>query len=155
MRLIKLTTAALLLSLVACSDSTGPGNNFESIAGSYDGVLAGLSQGIALDATFSLTINQTGGTATGSWALQGTLDDGFDLVTVQGTGNLSGTVASGTNPSVNLTVRTGSCPNYQAQFSGSYDSTNRVLTISGPVDFFAAGTCTVLLTFPSTILLYR
>jgi hypothetical protein len=74
---------ALVAFLVACSDSTAPADSYESIAGSYDGALAGVSQGVALDATFSLTINQTGGTATGSWALQGLLDDGFDLYDVQ------------------------------------------------------------------------
>ena len=154
-RSIHAAVTFLLASIVACGDSTGPETSFESIAGTYDGVLGGFSQGVALDATFSLTINQASGTATGSWALQGTLDDGFDFLDVQGSGSLSGSVSSGKNPSVNLTVRTGSCPNYQAHFSGSYDSTNRVLTISGPIEFFAVGTCTVALSFPSTILLYR
>jgi hypothetical protein len=63
-----LSAILLLASVVACSDSTGPSETFESIAGSYNGALAGIAQGIALDAEFSLTINQTGGSATGSWA---------------------------------------------------------------------------------------
>jgi hypothetical protein len=100
-------------------------------------------------------MNQTSGNITGSWALQGILDDGFDTFLAQGTGSITGTIAAGSNPSVNLTVRTGECPNYQAHFSGAYDSANRRLTISGPVDFFAANTCTVVLTYPSTIILTR
>jgi hypothetical protein len=146
----------LLAATIACSgDSTGPGRTFENIGGSYDGSLVGISQGVALDATFSLTMNQTSGNITGSWALQGILDDGFDTFLAQGTGSITGTIAAGSNPSVNLTVRTGECPNYQAHFSGAYDSANRRLTISGPVDFFAANTCTVVLTYPSTIILTR
>ncbi len=117
--------------------------------------LVGLSQGVALDAIFSLTIVQTGGNVTGSWALQGTLFDGVQSASVQGTGNLSGTVAAGTNPSVNLTIRTGSCPNYQANFSGAFDSANQRLTISGPVEFFAPNSCNVALTYQGTIILNR
>lgn len=148
--------ALLLAASVACSgDSTGPGVTYESIAGSYNGVLVGLAQGVALDATFSLTLTQTSGSLSGSWALQGILDDGFDTFLAQGTGTITGTIAGGTNPSVNLTVRTGSCPNYQAHFSGAYDTANRRLTISGPVDFFATNTCTVVLTYQSTIILTR
>ena len=97
-RSIHATVAFLLASIVACGDSTGPETSFESIAGTYDGVLGGFSQGVALDATFSLTINQASGTATGSWALQGTLDDGFDFFDVQGSGSLSGSVSSGEEP---------------------------------------------------------
>jgi hypothetical protein len=157
MRTTRSAFASLLIAIVvACSsDSTGPGASYENIAGSYDGVLVGLSQGVALDATFSLTLTQTSGNVAGSWALQGILDDGFDTFLAQGTGTITGTIAAGMNPSVNLTVRTGSCPNYQGHFSGAYDSANRRLTISGPVDFFAANTCTVVLSFPSTIILSR
>ena len=152
----RITSPALFAALVACSgDSTGPDSNYETIAGSYAGVLGGISQGVALDATFSLTITQTAGDLQGSWALQGTLDDGFDLYDVQGTGTLSGTINPGNNPSVNITIRTGFCPNYQAQFSGAYDSANRRITIAGPIEFFAANTCTVVLRFPSTIILTR
>lgn len=157
MRFVSLiTTPILFATLVACSgDSTGPGQTYESIAGSYAGILVGVSQGVALDATFSLTITQTTSDLQGSWALQGTLDDGFDFYDVQGTGTLNGTINPGNNPSVNMTIRTGSCPNYQARFSGAYDSANRRITISGPVEFFASNSCTVVLSFPATIILTR
>lgn len=157
MRIVsRITTLILFATLVACGgDSTGPGQTHESIAGSYAGILVGVSQGVALDATFSLTITQTAGDLQGSWALQGTLDDGFDLYDVQGTGTINGAINPGNNPSVNMTIRTGFCPNYQAHFSGAYDSANRRITISGPVEFFASNSCTVVLSFPATIILTR
>jgi len=151
----KVGAVALLLGVAACGgDGTGPSNSFESIAGSYAGSMAGISQGVALTGTFSLTIAQTRGDATGSWAIQGQLTDGFDVVDVQGTGTLSGTVTAGTNPSVNLTIRSGFCPNYQSLFSGTYDSANRRLTLLGTVDFFASN-CTVVLSYPMTMVLNR
>jgi len=136
-------------------DGTGPSATHESIAGSYTGTMAGLSQGIALNATFSLTINQDGGSVSGSWALQGTLTDGFDIVAVQGTGVLNGTVASGKNPSVNITVRSGQCPNRQTAFSGAYDSVNHRLTLTGTVEFLDFTSCTVVLSYPMTVILNR
>jgi hypothetical protein len=148
--------SALVIGSAACGgNATGPSTTYDSIAGSYSGAMAGTSQGIALSSTFSLTITQNGGTTGGSWALQGTLNDGFQIVNVQGTGTLTGTIASGNNPSVNLAVRTGGCPSYQANFSGAYDSANHRLTITGPVEFFAANTCNVVLTYQATIILIR
>lgn len=118
--------AAVSLGLGACGDGgTEPGPAYESIAGSYAGVMAGISQGIALEATFTLTINQTAGNLSGTYSVAGTLDDGVNSVDVLGTGTLTGTVAAGNNPSVNITVRSGVCPNHQALFSGAYDSANR------------------------------
>lgn len=148
---------ALFLFLAACGgDSpTSPAQNIESIAGNYTGQMTGISQGVALDAVFALSISQTSGSVTGNYTLTGTLDDGTYQVNVVGAGPLSGTIGSGTNPSVNLTVKVPGCPNYQANFSGSYDSTNRRLTITGPVDFFQNNSCTVALSYPTTIILTR
>lgn len=146
--------------LTACGDSTGPDGTeppaptYESIAATYNGALAGLAQGVTLQATFSVTIQQTAGTLSGSWSLTGTLTEGALVVPVQGTGSLTGTIALGNNPSVNITIMN-ACPNYQAAFSGAYDSANRLLTISGPIEFYTAGTCTVFLSYQSTILLSR
>ena len=152
-----LSGTALLLLLAACGgDSpTSPTQQFESIAGSYTGQMVGLSQGVALDAVFAISLSQTSGSVTGNYTLTGTLDDGTYQVDVVGAGPLSGSVASGTNPSVNLTVKVPGCPNYQANFSGAYDSANRRLTITGPVDFFPQNSCTVALSYPTTIILTR
>lgn len=154
----RLSTSGLaLLSAVflACGggDSTGPAA-YENVAGTYDGDLIGVSQGVALSATFSITLTQNGGSLGGSYAITGTLYDGFVYVDIAGTGTLTGNVASGNNPSVNLTVRPGSCPTRTATFSGTYDSANRRLTMTGPVQIFDAQ-CVVFLTYHTTFVLER
>jgi hypothetical protein len=64
---------------------------------------------------------------------------------------LTGTLTAGLNPSVNVTL-SNQCPNYSASFSGTFDSANNLLTISGPVDMMLED-CTIFLTYSSTILL--
>lgn len=148
--------AAFAIALSGCGDSaTEPETpTYNDISGSYAGAMAGTSQGIALDATFTLTITQDGGSLGGSYSLTGTLDDGTQTADVQGSGTMSGTIASGSNPSVNLTFESGLCPNYSANFSGSFDTANSRLTISGPVEILS-GECEVLLSYSSTIVLTR
>lgn len=148
--------AASVVALSGCGDSaTEPeGPTYNDISATYSGVMAGTTQGIDLDATFSLTITQDGGSLGGSYSLSGTLDDGSQTADVQGSGTLSGSIDAGNNPSVNLTFESGLCPNYSANFSGSFDTANSRLTISGPVEILS-GECEVLLTYSSTIVLTR
>ena len=155
--IVRLQLAGLLAGVMGCGgdSGTGPGPSYQSVAGSYAGALVGLAQGIALNSTFSLTITQSQGELAGSWGLSGTLNDGVNTVNVAGTGVLAGSIASGNNPSVSITVRAPACPNYQAVFSGAYDVSNRRLTITGPVDFFGNNSCTVVLSYTSTIILNR
>lgn len=155
-----LITLAVAFGFVACGGDggTGPsapaGPTFQSIAGTYNGALAGTAQGIALNAVFTLNINQSGGTLSGSYGMAGTLNDGVSSADVSGSGTVTGSIASGENPSVNLTVHNGACPNDAATFSGAYDSTNRKITISGPIDIY--DTCGhTILTYQSTIILER
>jgi len=131
-----------------------PAPTFENIAGTYIGTMAGITQGIILDGTFSITIVQSGGTLSGSTATVGTLTDATGSVPISGTGSIAGTIGSGTNPSVNITVTTGVCPNYKADFSGTYDSANTRITLIGPIDILN-NSCVVVLTYPSTIVLDR
>lgn len=102
---------------------------------------------------FGVTINQSKGSLSGSWSMQAQVSGGVSVANVQGTGSLTGTIGSGSNPSVNITIR-GSCPNYEAQFSGTYDSANRRLTLIGPIDILNQD-CTVALRYPSTVVLNR
>jgi len=149
-----LVTSSLLLIAAACSggDSTGP-KNFENLAGSYAGNTTGLSQGIRLNATFSVSITQSSASMSGIWGLQGVLDNGVNTAVVAGNGPVTGTVGSGKNPSVTLIVKSTACPNYQATFNGSYDSATGRITVTGPIDFFGNNSCTVALTYQSTITL--
>lgn len=152
---------ALLSVLAACGgDSpTAPGGGgggaatFENIAGSYSGLIAGVSQGFTVSATFSITITQSGGTLGGSYSIAGTLTDATGASgSFEGSGSLVGTINSGQNPSVNVTAISGICTNVQSPFSGSYDSTNRKITLSGPLDFFDEN-CNVTLSIPLTVIL--
>jgi len=156
--LFKLLAGTFLVALPACGGDSGtgpsPGPTFENIAGSYAGVLAGISQGVALEATFSIAIQQSAGDLSGSSSLVGTLSDGVILVAVQGSGTFTGTIASGLNPSVNITTASSLCPNHRPSFSGSFDSANNVLTLNGPIDI-VDDNCDVVLTFPSVIVLSR
>ncbi len=158
-RSIRVLVPLLIGILSACSGdgATGPDNSptYERIDGTYSGSMVGLNQGIGMTSDFSITINQNGGTTSGSWGLSGVLSDGFNSLQITGTGTLTGTVSTGANPSVNLTIRSGVCPNYSANFSGAYDSANRRITISGPVDIFAANSCSVALSYNTTLLLTR
>lgn len=148
----------LLLGISACSSDgiAGPKNlpHYESIAGSYSGAMVGLTQGIGFSSIFSMSVSQTEGATTGSWGISGELNDGVYTVQIIGTGTLTGSVGTGNNPSVNLTIKTGGCPNYNAQFSGAYDSANRRITITGPVDILNDD-CSVFLRYPMTIILNR
>lgn len=140
------------IALGACGDdSTGP-ESYEDISGTYVGSLAATSQGVTLVADFSLTFNQSSGDLSGSWSLAGQASDGVSVADILGSGTLSGTIQSGSNPSVNVTVAN-ACPGYTAQFSGAYDSSNNRLTITGPVQILDG--CTVVWTSTTTIILNR
>lgn len=154
-RITVLAIIASLLSSCGGDSGTGPTPSYNSIAGSYSGAMIGNSQGVALAATFSLTIAQNQGSTSGTWALTGTLNDGVSSLPVSGTGTMTGTVAAGNNPSVNLVIKTSLCPAYQAQFSKAFDTANQRLTISGPVEFFANNSCNVVLSYNTTIILNR
>jgi hypothetical protein len=108
-----------------------------------------------MNSDFSITITQNGGTTSGSWSIAGILSDGFNSVQITGAGSLTGTVSPGTNPSVNVSIKSPQCPNYSANFSGAYDSANRRITITGPVDIFANNSCNVALRYNTTLLLSR
>jgi hypothetical protein len=144
------------VAIAACGkDATGPSApTYNNIAATYTGALAGTASGIALQAVFSTTLTQNSANLSGSYGMTGTLSDGINVVAISGTGTLSGTVASGNNPSVNVTLRIPGCPSYSAQFSGAYDTANSILTISGPVDVLN-NDCSLFIRYQSVIVLRR
>src|SRR5690606_15794942 len=106
------------------------------------------------DGIFTLTIQQSGSALSGSYAMQGSLTDGYDIVPTQGTGPLSGSIGAGQNPSINLAYHTPGCPNVTDTFSGTYDSVNRRITMVGDLLVYNAS-CQVVLTFPVSVILAR
>ena len=145
---------SLLLSACGGDGNTEPNPTYHSIAGSYAGEMAGISQGVTMNADFTLTVNQTQGNLSGTYAMVGTLCEPGTVVDVAGTGVISGTVATGDNPNLSVSFEPAHCPSQTAQFSGAYDSTNRRITINGPVRIFNDA-CVVVLTYPMTIVLTR
>jgi hypothetical protein len=154
----RLFTTTLLIGAMACGgdSGTGPsGPSYEAVAATYIGEMGGVSQGVGLNADFTLTLVQSQASLSGTYAMDGVLTDGFDVVAVAGSGTITGTIGSGTNPSINLTIRSSVCVNYSATFSGTYDSVNRRITMQGPVEFFGASSCNVVLSYPMNIVLQR
>ncbi len=150
--------AGVGLAVLACSSNSATGTNatptYADISGSFSGPVTGTSQGYTLSQTLSLTIAQSDGSLSGTYSAVGTLSLGTQSSAFTSTGTFTGTIASGNNPSVNIVVPGGDCPG-SSQFSGSYDSANHRLTITGPFSFTSAGTCTVVVTFQVTLILNK
>ena len=155
MRALRTTTLAALTSLLwACGGDSATGPNYESIAGSYSGPVVGLSQGVGLDATISFTLAQSAGSLSGTWAMSGSATDGFTTVGISGTGTLSGTIASGGNPSVNISVFVPGCSAYRSDFSGVYDVANRKITVTGAIDLLN-NDCSIFRRYQGTLIITR
>lgn len=117
-------SVVLALMVAACGEDAGtnptptPTPSYTNVAGTYSGVLvaATVFQGdnVYLNSVFTITLNQNGANLTGSAAAVGALTDDFGTsIPVLSSGSLTGSVSTGTNPTVTLTS-TGapSCPNY-------------------------------------------
>ena len=154
-KLLGLVVSTAVIGSAACGGSaTSPSQNYESIADSYSGSITGLSRGVSMNGGVSVTITQNGGVMAGSWAINARLNDGVDATNILSSGTLTGTIAAGDNsPSVSLVIKASGCPSYHAVFYGSHDSANRRITVTGPIEFFTAGTCNVALTYPTALVL--
>ena len=148
MRYGLMATAILLAACSSGADSTAP--TYDDVSGSFAGPISGTSQGVTLNANVVLTITQASGTLSGSYALTGIANG----TQISGTGTISGTVTSGNNPSVNLHVVIAGCPSVQNPYSGSYDSANRRLTITGPL-YLLNSNCTIAVTYQLTLVLSK
>jgi hypothetical protein len=81
--------------------------------------------------------------------LDGTATAGQGMVT------LTGTVASGPNPSVNVTVRSTVCPNRTSDWSGHYSNSTGMLTLVGTIHLIVVPGCGDLDRFPATVIFRR
>jgi hypothetical protein len=133
-----------------------PAITYENVAGTWTGHVGGVSQGVTLDGTITLNVQQSSGVLAGGYAVDATLTNPTQQTTLKGEVTLTGTLASGANPSVNITTRSVPCPNLPAEnWSGSYGSTNRVLTITGTAHVISSPACAIVLSYPQTITLTR
>jgi hypothetical protein len=149
MRMKHLLFPLITVVALACGGDggTGPSQTFENIAGTYVGAVTATTQGVHMDGNFSITITQSQGDLGGTHSLAGTLSNNSGSTPFQGSGSLQGTIAPGSNPSVNITASNATCPNVPGTLSGTYDSANRALTFpSTSIPFFDQN-CQVALTF--------
>lgn len=163
MQYSRAVSLALVVLAPACRNDSSGGNitappppppTYETVAGTYNGALAGVSQGVTLQSTFTITVMQSAGTLGGTFTATGTLSDGVTTIPAHGAGNLNGTIASGTNPLVNITFTSAVCPNVRDTFSGTYDNASRVITLTGTVLVFD-NLCRVILTFSNIQVILR
>lgn len=148
---------ALVGGLAACGGDggTGPSATYENVAGTYGGRMTGVSQGVAMSADFVLTLVQSQGSLSGTYALDGALSDGVNVVGIAGTGTITGSIASGNNPSITFTTRSTLCPNRSEQYSGTFDSVNRRINAQGPVYILDPDDCSIALTYSMNLVLQR
>ena len=155
--LSSLAVTIAALTFAGCSrDSSAPTQttpSYTNVAGSYNGQVLGSTQGVALASTLGFAIAQSGGDFSGTWTLSGTLFDGLVSSAATVTGTFTGTVTTGADPAVSLTIKVPACPAFQARFAGSYASATRQLTITGPIVIFANNNCSAGLTYQATVVL--
>jgi hypothetical protein len=128
--------------------SPGSSADFESIAGTYIGLVDETSDGLRLNAGFTFNLVQLAGVLGGDYSISGTM--GTESVT--GTGTLSGTIPPGPNPPVALTSTSGVCTNFSNQFQGTYDASQGIITLTGTVHIFRIATCELVRAYPSTVI---
>lgn len=133
---------------------------YENIAGAWTGQVGGVAQGVTLDGTMTLTLQQSGGVQfsgalSGGYSVLATLTNPTQQSSLQGSVTLTGTVAPGTNPAVNFSTTSVQCPGLPSEhWSGSYGSRDSALTITGTAHVITS-TCVVVLSYPQTIRLTR
>jgi hypothetical protein len=147
----KLVFPFITLAALACGgDSTGP-QSYADISGTYAGAMSGTTQGILMQADFTLTITQSAGSLGGSYGLTGTLTDGISTASIIGSGSITGSIAAGNSPQVTVTSRSGLCPNVTTTFSGSYDTVNRIVTLRGSIPITDTN-CQVVLDYTNMVI---
>jgi hypothetical protein len=151
MRLKSLSVGLAALAMLGCSsgDTMTAPPSYADVSGSFAGPISGTSQGIAMSATFSVTIAQSGSSISGTDAIAGTLNVTTPFT---GSGTFTGTIASGNNPSVSISG--GPACGLPQNYSGTYDSANHRLTITGPFYVFNQS-CAVVFSATLTLVLSK
>lgn len=129
---------------------------FVNLAGTWTGTVGGVTQGVTLAGVLTVTLQQNAGALSGGYAMEGTLTNPVQQTKLVGQVALTGTVAVGPNPAVSFTTSSVVCPGLPPEsWSGSYSAGTGILTIAGTAHIITVPTCTIVLSYPQTILLTR
>jgi hypothetical protein len=149
----------VLLSACSGDSGTGPPSTFENIAGTYSGSFVASAQGITLESVVTITIEQSSGSLSGTWSMEGTVIDDVNVGVVlplwpgaalSGNGPFTGTIASGLNPAVSFTTTSNQCPGTPDTFPGSFNSSNNQITVNSRVHVLDDN-CLPLMTFEAVV----
>lgn len=148
-RRIQLAIATSLL-LAACGGGspTGPGESYDQVGGSYS-VPISSTAGVPLTAVLSFTLVQNGGSLSGTEAVSGYFNGNIPIA---GNGTFTGTIGSGTNPSVNIVVSGAACPSRHTTYSGTNDTANHRMTLTGPF-YIVNSDCSIAYAYNLTLVL--
>ena len=123
--------------------------------GKFTGRFTSEDQGVLLDGFLTLDlIESAGGTFEGSFALEGTLEDGQFQQPIAGTGPLVGSVSPDEVAALSFTASPDFCPDRTIEFAGYFDRRVAGLLVTGPIVILDSA-CEDVLSFPSTISLHR
>ena len=155
-------SVALAAVLAACGDAEPPlaplapelPNLEPSLVGTFYGSFHGLDQGVGLAATVTFTFAESSGLLTGTFSIQGRLDDGENPTDIAGSGLLAGTVTADDRAAVTFTAQPQFCQGHTENFAGIYDRVTGVLGIGGQV-VVLNGSCVVVLTYPIDLAMRR
>ena len=148
------------LALAACGDSATepditPTPTYESIAGIYVGSLRAEHDGIGIEVDFIFTLSQNGGKLTGvseSFTAFRDLSTGLLVASAPGEGSFTGTIATGSKPTVTLTDTNTTCGQREA-WTGIFDAANNTVTLNGKLVYTEEATCVVVIEFPVILFL--
>jgi hypothetical protein len=150
-------SALLALSVSGCGSSATeavPGED-AVLTGEFTGRFTSEDQGILLDGFLTLDLVESDdGGLTGSFTLEGELDDGEFQQPIAGTGPLAGAVSADQMATLHFTATPDFCPDQSIEFGGFFDRRNAGLLVSGPILILDAG-CAIALVFQSTISMQR
>lgn len=123
---------ALLVTLGCTTDpsSVGPSATYNPIAGTYVGAVSGTTEGSTLEGPYTLNLQQSAGSISGSYSFVATFSTG----TLTMAGSVDGTMTAGDYPTVTLDLTHDICTNVKVRHTGTYDLALRRITLSGPID---------------------
>ena len=148
---------ALTALLAACGEAPTqplPTNDDPTLSGKFRGGIQAVDADVTLTATLTLELTESAGGLVGTFALEGTIDDGASRLGVAGYWPLVGTVTADDDAAVFLTGAPDGCPAYTTDFTGTYFRRTGVLYVGVGIAILD-DTCTPFLSYPVAVSLIR